>query len=796
MALASFKQQCPSCEVMVSIKDKSFVGRKVICPRCQYKFVVTEPAVETQEDATEDAGIDGMPNLDETPAEPKTNAKKPVAASSKAAPNTAKVTPAKGKPVTRKQGKKDKVAASGRSGKKKRLSGTILVGGGLAVVAVIAVAGVIVYMAGGFSLFRPTKPTVRARPPIVVTTKPDEVKVVVPTVEEEITSLLPKDVEALYSFTGEKLFSTDLEYAAFDTPDTFGKFLKARFNKNLGFAPNDLSHFVRAENLKKNWSYNVIVTREPINRDAVAKALGLQEVKKQGDDSYFLVTGNDQFRELGNLMALLNRQVDETGRALPGAAARQMGLYFVKDRSRDSVTAIKDRAMIIADKALLEERLYDRGLPPAGGYYANSSSAVKLVHHELEASGPAVFMVVLETQKAGGILDQFVQALHLESPQDQHLLAFLKSTRVIGLALLKMDRVKISGVLVFECNDKPAAENVAGLLRDGTRQTQTTKVLAELIGLDPSSVKGTLNATANGNVVRADIELAITGAGQRVLEHLKSKTALLKGRVGMVQRNAHMRELADALLAYTREKGQFPRGTYLPAAASGSVTPPVPAQRLSWMIDLLPYLPQFDVSRDQFPADGKKLPLKLELKDSWHGDENIRAAAILIPQFLAADSTEAAWWIRCPGMKTDVAATHFVGMAGVGMDAADYSAQDSSVAKKLGIFGYDRETKLEDIKDGLDKTIALIQVPANYKTPWIAGGGSTIRGVPEKDSIKPFICVEREGKHGTYAIMADGKVRFVPETISDADFQALCTINGGETVAVDEVAPVVSEPGK
>jgi hypothetical protein len=75
----------------------------------------------------------------------------------------------------------------------------------------------------------------------------------------------------------------------------------------------------------------------------------------------------------------------------------------------------------------------------------------------------------------------------------------------------------------------------------------------------------------------------------------------------------------------------------------------------------------------------------------------------------------------------------------------------------------------------------------------MAGGGSTVRGVPEKDSVKPFVCdIEHEGKRGTFAIMADGAVRFIPEDIPDEVFKALCTIAGGESVEnLDAVAPPV-----
>jgi hypothetical protein len=110
------------------------------------------------------------------------------------------------------------------------------------------------------------------------------------------------------------------------------------------------------------------------------------------------------------------------------------------------------------------------------------------------------------------------------------------------------------------------------------------------------------------------------------------------------------------------------------------------------------------------------------------------------------------------------------------------------------VFGYDRVTKMEEITDGPQNTIAVLQVPPNFKTPWLAGGGSTVRGVPDKDSIRPFVCSEYQGKRGTFAIMANGDVRFLFEDIPDQLFQAMVTIAGGEPIdkaALEKYAPLV-----
>jgi hypothetical protein len=211
------------------------------------------------------------------------------------------------------------------------------------------------------------------------------------------------------------------------------------------------------------------------------------------------------------------------------------------------------------------------------------------------------------------------------------------------------------------------------------------------------------------------------------------------------------------------------------------------------MLEIVPYLPQFG---------GR--PPAVKRDEDWRHPDNAQALFTLVPQFLDARSPESSWWVSYPRLRTRAAATHFVGVAGIGLDAAEYLPGDPATAKLVGVFGYDRETQLADIKDGPKNTIAVLQVPADFKRPWLAGGGSTVQGVPEVgngvgNSVRPFVCTrykDRDGqeKDGTFAIMADGKVRFIPADIPDKDFKALCTINGGEPVDVETVAPEVPAP--
>jgi len=75
----------------------------------------------------------------------------------------------------------------------------------------------------------------------------------------------------------------------------------------------------------------------------------------------------------------------------------------------------------------------------------------------------------------------------------------------------------------------------------------------------------------------------------------------------------------------------------------------------------------------------------------------------------------------------------------MGHDAAEYRSDEPATAKKLGILGYDRATKMQDVTDGAANTIMMGQVPPTYQRPWMAGGGSTVEGVPEQGSVRPFV---------------------------------------------------------
>src|SRR5207247_709057 len=131
------------------------------------------------------------------------------------------------------------------------------------------------------------------------------------------------------------------------------------------------------------------------------------------------------------------------------------------------------------------------------------------------------------------------------------------------------------------------------------------------------------------------------------------------------------------------------------------------------------------------------------------------------------------------GVDGPMPVTHFVGMAGVGPDAPTLPKEDP----RAGIFGYDRQIKVEDIKDGVSNTIYMIQTDPVTAGPWIAGGGATVRGTSTSgaDIGVPggFVSPNYNGKEGVWILMADGSTRFLTKSVSPEVFKDLCTINGG-----------------
>jgi hypothetical protein len=304
----------------------------------------------------------------------------------------------------------------------------------------------------------------------------------------------------------------------------------------------------------------------------------------------------------------------------------------------------------------------------------------------------------------------------------------------------------------------------------------------------PAAPRSSLHTQFQGKIVFITIDAEITqDTNRKIYQEVEGQVVRIKGATELVaMTHPRLNELA-ATANQLRQAKQVLHGTHpLKGDASGVIfVSQSPNQRVSWMIDLLPHLGHIDVFNEIDP------------KQPWRNEKNLRAGTHWIPEFMDPSYPRDSWTARVPSLPGyDLGATHFTGLSGIGLDSAEWP-NDPAHRKKLGMFGYDRPTNFDDVPDGLSNTIYLIETPPTLPRPWIAGGGATVQGVPEKNSVAPFV-YDHGGKRGTYVMMCDGSVRWVAADISDTAFQALVTPAGSDDFggSIDSVAPRVTAPNE
>jgi prepilin-type processing-associated H-X9-DG protein len=196
-------------------------------------------------------------------------------------------------------------------------------------------------------------------------------------------------------------------------------------------------------------------------------------------------------------------------------------------------------------------------------------------------------------------------------------------------------------------------------------------------------------------------------------------------------------------------------------------------QRLSWLVELLPYVEQAELSG------------RIDRASAWDAARNAEAAKTVLKVFRCYD------WERENG--PDHYRTTYVGTAGLGADAPTLPPGDP----RAGAFGYDRRASLVKIEDGTSNTILILETSRD-NGPWAQGGSATVRGLDPAD--RPHLGVGRPwgGTHfaentlfgrgkslGCNTAFADGSVRFLNESTAPEILEALLTKAGGEKLPGD-----------
>jgi len=198
----------------------------------------------------------------------------------------------------------------------------------------------------------------------------------------------------------------------------------------------------------------------------------------------------------------------------------------------------------------------------------------------------------------------------------------------------------------------------------------------------------------------------------------------------------------------------------------------------SWMTQLLPYLGH------------EKVFHSFDLQKPWTDKKNAMFATAVIPDFLSPGDSRQRWQ---GGELTNLGLTHFVGITGVderNRPAAVLPRSDP----RAGIFGYTSVARTSEITDGTSNTL-MIAGAGHLAGPWVAGGGSTLRGVKDDPFAKLTGFSTAGSRPGTFAVLADGSTRFISADIDPSVFRALSTIHGGESVDSDAMgSPEIALP--
>ena len=294
---------------------------------------------------------------------------------------------------------------------------------------------------------------------------------------------------------------------------------------------------------------------------------------------------------------------------------------------------------------------------------------------------------------------------------------------------------------------------------------------------NPEEIGSNLSVERNGELVLLSIDVdwsrsygpTVSDPLRQYLQTQRARAVLLSGRANWFR--------LGVIAQKAKEQGTFPAGTLKRQGGGDGFARSIPPdQKMSFFVDLLPSL-------GHEPVLGR---MKLNLP--WNDPVNLTAGEAVIPEFLSPVSPKSTWQAAVPSLNgKKLGATNFVGLSGIGLDAGDYP-DDPAHAKKLGIIGYDRRAKFEEVEagDGLGNTILLVQCADDIPRPWIRGGGATVMGVPETQSAKRFMVLMPDGKFATYALMADGSARLITANVSDDVFKALTTYKGGEKFEAKE----------
>jgi prepilin-type processing-associated H-X9-DG protein len=240
----------------------------------------------------------------------------------------------------------------------------------------------------------------------------------------------------------------------------------------------------------------------------------------------------------------------------------------------------------------------------------------------------------------------------------------------------------------------------------------------------------------------------------------------LRGQSELTVCTNNLRRIGQAVNLYydAADPAHFPPGTIGAPELD-------PAQRLSWMVAILPYMeveptPGAALAKGS-PAfhKGEALYERFDLKKGWQDDPNRQAMSGPLSWFVCPASA----YHPAPG---EPALTQYVGLGGLGTDAPTLPKTDP----RAGFFGYDRVINRDDVTRGLTETM-MVTERAGAIGPWAAGGPATVTGVNPHD--QPYVPRQFGGLHpgGANTLFSDGHAAFISDRAAPQVWENQSRIN-------------------
>jgi len=311
------------------------------------------------------------------------------------------------------------------------------------------------------------------------------------------------------------------------------------------------------------------------------------------------------------------------------------------------------------------------------------------------ASGKAVGTATGKSQTPPIVREETPEAPAQEQPPWKRLSR--KATLWIGAGVAGLAVILVAGILFWPRGSQSASHAVETDDPNLAKMTGNQQVTGK--NSPPAAQAARINPAAN--------------AGQ-----IGPKPLTVTERLGA---------LGQRIAEYRVKRGRFP------AAAPGRDGLPA-SERLSWLAELVA-----TVLQPQRPAPA--------WSESWRSQRNERFVRQRIPEFLNPSID------RLTGPE-NYPTTHFAGVAGVDADAADLPVGHP----RAGIFGNNRSTRMEDIRDGASNTLMVVGVTGDLGS-WAAAGKPTVRAFTREPYVNGPDGIGTGSPDRMMVLKADGSVQ-------------------------------------